>query len=252
MAKKAKESVNKEINKFGNWISSHVPEKIKVPVNKKVNSLKEEVNKIFNRIDKFTPKEHKSALKGYLKTYRIDGQKGFDPKNFLINIKLKVIKYLIQKQKKPVKVKFILTCRFIKENPATREIVENFGYFHSEVETITESTDLSEIFNTMTERLIELINQYTNSGSGWQFDHIESFDININPFEPISGSSYISLPQKLANKKAIINVKNENDHECFKWAVTSAVYRKEKDPQRLNKEMRENSEKFDWSGIVSS
>lgn len=225
LTKKAKESVNKEINKFANWISSCVPERIKVPVNKKVNSLKEKVNKIFNRIEKFTPKEHKTAIKGYLKTYRIEGQKGYDPKNFLINIKTKVVN-LIDNQKKPVKVKFILTCRFIKENPATGEINENSGYFHSEVETVTEVTDLSENFNTKTERLIELIDQYTNLGSGWQFDYIESFDINIDPFEPLSGSSYIPLPEDLANKKAIINVKNENDHECFKWAVTSAVFQK--------------------------
>lgn len=154
LAKKAKESVNKEINKFANWISSRVPERIEVPVNKKVNSLKEKVNIIFNRIDKFTPKEHKTALKGYLKTYRIEGRKGYDPKNFLINIKPKVVN-LIDNQKKPVKVKFILTCRFIKENPATGDINENSGYFHSEVETVTEATDLSENFNNNAERIIE-------------------------------------------------------------------------------------------------
>lgn len=128
--------------------------KVEVPVNKKVNSLKEKVNIIFNRIDKFTPKEHKTALKGYLKTYRIEGQKGYDPENFLINIKPKVVN-LIDNQKKPVKVKFILTCRFIKENPATGDINENSGYFHSEVETVTEATDLSENFNNNAERIIE-------------------------------------------------------------------------------------------------
>ena len=42
-------------------------------------------------IDKFTPKERESDLKGYFKTYRIDGVKGYDPKNFLSNIKQKVI-----------------------------------------------------------------------------------------------------------------------------------------------------------------
>lgn len=89
--------------------------------------------------------------------------------------------------------------------------------------------------------------QFQNQGSGWQFDHIESFDIGIVSFEPLSGStgSCIPLPTNLANKKAIINVKNEKDHECFKWSITSAVFRKESHPKRLNKEMRENSGKFD-------
>ena len=114
---------------------------------------------------------------------------------------------------------------------------------------ITESTDLSDLFNILTNYQLVLFEEFLKNKSGWVFDHVLYFDIFIDPFEPLSGSSYIPLPSKLASKKAIINVKNEKDHECFKWAVTSAVFPKEKDPQRLNKQMRENSEKFDWSGI---
>ena len=248
VALRVADPVKKQINKFSDWILSYVPEAIKKTVNKRVKSLKEKVNRIFKRLDHFTPKEQQTALMGYLKTFRIDGQKGYDPKTFITNIKPKVLD-LIKQQKKPVKVKFIFTSKFIKENPVTSEIDVNSGYFHSTVEIITESTDFSDLFNTMTNHQLELIEQFQNNGSGWQFDQVEYFDINIDPFEPLSGSSYIPLPEKLASKKAIINVKNENDHECFKWAVTSAVFPKEKDAQRLNKQMRENSEKFDWSGI---
>lgn len=38
---------------------------------------------------------------------------------------------------------------------------------------------------------LELIEQFQNQGSGWQFDQVEYFDINIDPFEPLSGSLYI-------------------------------------------------------------
>ena len=96
---------------------------------------------------------------------------------------------------------------------------------------------------------LEKVEQYQNEGSGWIFDQVEYFDISIDPYEPISGKSYITLPSILELKKAIINVKNENDHECFKWSITSAAFPKKKDPQRLNKQMRENSEKFNWKGI---
>ncbi|EDO29594.1 predicted protein [Nematostella vectensis] len=201
---RAANSVKKELNKFADWILSFVPEPIKKTVNKQVDSLKEKVNRIFMRGERLTLKEKQTALKGYLKTYRIDGQKGIDFKTFLSKIKPKVLD-LINQQKKPVKVKFIFT--------------------------------------------LELTDQFQNQGSGWQFDQVEYFDINIDPFEPLSGSSYIRLPSKLASKKAIINVKNEDDHECFKWAVTSAVYPREKDPQRQDEQMRVNSRNFDWSGI---
>ena len=196
----------------------------------------------------FNIEEQQTALRGYLKTYRIGGKRGYGPKIFLNNIKPKVID-LINKQKKPIKIKFIFTCKFIKKNPATRQTDENSGYFHSTVETITSSTDLSELFNMMTNRLLEKVEKFQNEGSGWQFNQVEYFDINIDPFEPFVGSSYINLPQKLATKKAIINVRNENDHECFKWAVTSAVYKQDIHPERKNKEMVENSKNFNWSGI---
>ena len=94
-----------------------------------------------------------------------------------------------------------------------------------------------------------MVNKYQNERSEWVFDHVIDFRIHINPFRPFSGTSYIPLPPKLAAKKAIINVKNEEDQECFKWAVTSAVFPGENHLEGLNKEMRENSEKFDWSGI---
>ena len=107
---------------------------------------------------------------------------------------------------------------------------------------------MSKILNVLTNRLIELSQQFQNQGSGWQFKKVESLDINIDSFEPLSGSSYIPLPKKI-DKNAIINVKNLNDNEYFKWAVTSAIYTAKNHPERLNKNMRINSEKFNWKGI---
>ena len=186
-------------------------------------------------------------MKGYLKTYRINGVEGYDPKNFIRSIKPKVID-LIKQKKKPIKLKFLFTCTFQKKNPATGQKNLNTGYFHSLVETITESSDLPDIFNTMTGIILEKVQQFQNKGSGWQFQNIKLFDIFIDPFEPLVGSSYIILPKKLAVKKAI-NVKNEKDHECFKWTVTSAAYPKEKHPQRRNRKMRHDSKNFNWDAI---
>ena len=177
------------------------------------------------------------------------GEKGIDPKVFINKIKPKELK-LIKGKNKPIKVKFIFLCKFMNENPATGQIDRNSGNFSNKPIIVSEATDLSELYDTITEKLLESIDKIQKQGSGWQFDEVESFSINMDPYTPISGSSYIELPEFLANKKAIINVKNENDHKCFKWAVTSAVFPREKDPQRLNKAMRENSEKFDWTGRV--
>ena len=248
LASNAAKPVKREINKFADWIISKVPEPIKKTVNERVDSLKERVNRIFKRYDNLlTPREHKTAIKGYFKTFRVNGIDGMDEKTFMNNVKPRVIDLI--KSKGSIKVKLILTVRFTKENPATGNIDINVYSFASKMEIVTESTDLSDLYNTMTSRIFELIQNFNNRGSGWQFDRVEHLDININPYNPLSASSYIELPGKLAEKKAIINVKNENDNECFKWAVTSAVFPAKEHGERLSKRMREDSEKFDWTGI---
>ncbi|EDO30509.1 predicted protein, partial [Nematostella vectensis] len=202
--------IKSELDKFADWILSYVPEPIKKTVkeaaDKRVERLKERIKRLHEEVeDRFTPKEQQTALKGYLKTHGIAGQRGYDPKTFIARIKPKVLE-LIGRQEKPIKVKFIFTCGFIKEDPATAQIEEELGYFHTEKpEIVTESADLSDLFDTMTNYLLGLVELFQKQGSGWQFDQVEYFDINIDPFEPLSGSSYIPLPPKLASKKAVIN-----------------------------------------------
>ena len=254
--------VKSVINRFTGWLLNYIPEPIKNAVNERVENLKERVNSIFGRQEEvgqpiedvnspeesnLTPKEHKTAIKGYFKTFRVDGVDGMDEKTFMNSVKPRVLNLI--KSKGSIKVKLILTVKFTKENPATGNIDINIWYFPSNVEIVTEATDLSELYDQMTDKIFESIQNFQNRGSGWQFDRVEHLDININPYNPLSASSYIKLPGKLYEKKAIINVKNENDNECFKWAVTSAVFPAERDGERLSKQMRKDSEKFDWTGI---
>ena len=67
-------------------------------------------------------------------------------------------------------------------------------------------------------------------------------------YKPLKGSSYIPLPPVLANKKAIINMKNEDD-QCFKWCVARALNPTDKDQERITKELRIQAEKLNWNEI---
>ena len=255
-------SVRGGIKKFSDMIISYMPEPIQNSINRVFNEVEEEVEddeyltaeegeekEEEREKEDFTPIEQETAFDGYLKTYRIYGKKGYGEKTFIKKIKPKVMD-LINQQKKPLKVKFILVCKFIKENPNTGNFDEAEPPFHTkQPETITESTDLSNLFDVMTNHQFEVFKKFAENGSGWKLDHVKYIIIKIDPFEPLLGSSYISLPEKIAKKRAVINVKNEKDNKCFKWAVTSAAYPREKNPQRLNREMMENSEKLNWKGI---
>ena len=80
LAGRVVEPVKDQLNKFANWILSCVPEPVKRTGNERAEKLKSKVNEIFERMrsDKLKPREHEAILKGYMKTFRIDGQKGVD------------------------------------------------------------------------------------------------------------------------------------------------------------------------------
>ena len=71
-----------------------------------------------------------------------------------------------------------------------------------------------------------------------------SLDHHTVKYIPLGGSSYIPLPKFLAAKKAIINLKNEDD-EWLKWAITRALIQY-KNSERIDKKLREKSEVLNW------
>ena len=58
--------------------------------------------------------------------------------------------------------------------------------------------------------------------SKFVFDGVIGMNIDFHRLNLTRGSSYLPLPEWLAEKSAIINPKN-SDMECFKWAVIAAM-----------------------------
>lgn len=83
--------------------------------------------------------------------------------------------------------------------------------------------------------------------SGWSLDSIIALDVHNNVYDPIRGSSYISLPARILKKKAVVNVENY-DNMCFKWSILSAIHNISKDPQRVSKYVAYENQ-LDFSGI---
>jgi hypothetical protein len=57
--------------------------------------------------------------------------------------------------------------------------------------------------------------------------------ININKYKPLSGNSYVELPKWIKDKKACVNVKN-NDNKCFMYSVISCLHQAKEHVDRLN------------------
>ena len=121
-------------------------------------------------------------------------------------------------------------------------------HFNTKNIIVDDATNLTDFFNVSVERLVELIESLQGKGSGWVFDEVLHFDILINVYKPLAGSSWIPLPKFLASKKALINPKN-TDQECFKWCVVEGMYPQKRDRDRITKTSKENAKLFNWDGI---
>ena len=137
-----------------------------------------------------------------------------------------------------------------RDDMDTGEIINTrpHPYFHSKNEVILATTDLEEVYDNAVERIKEEIANFQRKGSGWRFKSVIRFDIHTTGYKPMRGNSYFPLPKKLKNKKAIINPQNV-DEECFKWCITRALNPVKDHPERITKELREQAEQLNWSGI---
>lgn len=149
-----------------------------------------------------------------------------------------------------VKSNFLLEAKFIrpkivndngKEVEASDFQVETF-YLLTKMKPISPTTTLKNWFKkNMMDVMGAKVDQIQEYGSGWSLHEIVSLEVNYNKFVRFSGTSYLPLPKSIKNKRAVINVKN-NDNQCFKWAVLSALYPAEDHVDRLSKYERFQNE----------
>ena len=117
--------------------------------------------------------------------------------------------------------------------------------FHSRIMT---NLDENEILDQMIGRIIELIANFQQNGSNWVFERVNQLQIHLADWKPFGGS-FIPLPPKIKNKKAVINIKNE-DNQCFKWCIATALDFVRPHPERITADLVEFSKNFNWDGLT--
>src|SRR6218665_3887807 len=244
-----KHKVRSKVNSFADWIVNFIPKpKQKLAINQKLESLKSYVKSLFPnvRTKKFQIRKTASAIKGFTKQYMIDGTSGIDALSFLNAVRLHVVNLLSENRQ--TKINLVLTCAMERVDIKTGEEESANIPFVSKTEVNLYATNINEIYSNAISRMPETMANFQMRGSNWRFMAVVKLDINTVTYKPLKGSSYISLPLELANKKAIINIKND-DNECFKWYITKALNLTNNNPQRITNKLIEQSKKLYWSGI---
>ena len=83
----------------------------------------------------------------------------------------------------------------------------------------------------------------------WIIELIESQQINISTYRPLSGSSYTDFPIELKNpRKRLLNIKKK-DKKCFLWCHVRHVNPSNEHPQRIKTTDKKIAEKLDYDEI---
>ena len=150
----------------------------------------------------------------------------------------------LMRENRQTRVRMILTCEMTRKELFSESTQMLNTFFNSETVENLEGTDESAVYDRSIQTIEERIQNFNQRGSNWRFQRVLSLD----DFQPLRGSTFLPLPSKISTKKAVINMKN-NDDQCFKWSVTKALHPVDIHPERITKELKDQSERLDWSGL---
>ena len=107
------------------------------------------------------------------------------------------------------------------------------AYFHSRTHINLEKTEVKVFVKEMIIEILANLTIYQKKGTGWYFKEVIRLEIHTVEYKPMKGGSYISLPNFIMRKKAILNMENEDD-KCFLWSILRYLHPREKHSTRIS------------------
>ena len=227
-ANKRKREIRKLEEMLGLKRPGHLNPEIKVWTPKEENLHRKirKIKEINRRRLKIT--ETASALRGFERQFRIEGIPRHAPREFMQMARRDILK--LMRENRQTRVRVILNCEMTRKELFSESTQILNSYFNSETVENLEGTDESVIYDRSVQTIEERI------------------DVHFTDFQPLRGFTFLPLPRKIATKKAVINMKNDDD-QCFKWSVTRALNPVDVHPERITKELKDQSERLNWSGL---
>ena len=176
------------------------------------------------------------ALKGFIKTYKKDFYDAHDPLMTLTNSYDEIFTILNEEN---VRVRFLICICITFQKMKEKEVVQNKFYFSSKAERLLSVYEIKDKIKSAFEKILNNIEDFLNHGSGWQIKTVDFIEVHIGKYYSLKGGCRsVSLPNKLRNKKAILNIKC-NDDMCFIYAILAALF-----PKVSNKNLQSSYEKY--------
>ena len=225
--------------------ASKVPIKLIQVAKKKARSAREDLINYKNYIKNIrSPYITSSRLKKLFKTLERKENKAREEKERTFTSIINIFN-----SNRNIKTALYLHCLMIRKDPGDLTIIKEFAFHSKGLKLVLEGTDVSDLYNEMVDEIEEEIQKIEDAeGSGWQFLSVKKLVLHTTRWDPINAGSYIDLPPFLKNKKAIINMKNQ-DEKCFMWCVLRALNPKDTNPDRIDKDLKSKQDTLNMQGI---
>ena len=165
-----------------------------------------------------------TAINESLKVYTILGNEEEDLFEFMMDKKAEIHRIILQNTVcNAQKVHFCATIELekaIQDEDGMKIVVR------SNMQPVYKEGLKEEEYLDMVEKMLTILYTFTASGSGWIVVKIVQLEIRVALFAPMTGSSYIALPNKLQSSNSLLNIRNREDHNCFLYCFTAAWHRK--------------------------
>jgi len=192
-----------EINECRNQIGGALPE---VPEDSIFRVQKTAFKKFIEQY-LFEPEEIFNDINEFFLTYRGDFKKLY--KNVLDKVN-------------NIKSQICLTVNF------QREIEGNYsnqlGYFTTVTRPLSTIKFFNKIFYKFINEIETKVNEFTERGSGWIIESITKVEIRIGVYKPIVGFCSTNLPYNLKKKKAVLDLKSD-DNMCFLYSIIAGLFK---------------------------
>ncbi|KAK3757404.1 hypothetical protein RRG08_033172 [Elysia crispata] len=243
--RKAKARKRKAIQEEFDPIPSH-------KVLRSVGDYQEELLGLFEEPEEIAFRRTRWTLGNFLRGWQMDVPQGHpqgaDPRTFLQSVEPQIREKLeeeLRALRGGLKFQLAIKVELVKANPdGSEEFMEPI--LRHKQEAVLQKNEITAALEEAFPRLQETLEKWTQRGSGWAVVQVRKLWLDIARYQPLRGGSYIPLPPELKSKKAVVNVKNMDDH-CLRWALRSALFQAADHPDRPTK--YPTADGLDFTGI---
>ena len=125
---------------------------------------------------------------------------------------------------KSAKIQFGLLVRFYMiRDEKVQQMKHYFDQMQPAILNESNIDTLNSLLNQFIDQVKGEIEAWSQRSSGWVIDEILEAFINVAQYRPLRSGSYMVLPPKLKNKKAILKMQIR-DNQCLRWALPAALF----------------------------